>query len=171
PADKQAQSDQMHARFRHERSDFMAWLSLWRYYEEQRQALSQSQLRKLCQREFLSFLRMREWRDMHAQLRMACRQLGLRAAGELPASAEEPFESVHRALLAGLLSNIAQHQEDRDYLGSRNRKLQIFPGSNLGRQRPKWIVAAEVVETSRVFARTVAAIDPAWVLEANPDLL
>ncbi|HAN68748.1 MAG TPA: ATP-dependent RNA helicase HrpA [Halieaceae bacterium] len=171
PADKQAQSDQMHARFRHERSDFMAWLSLWRYYEEQRQALSQSQLRKLCQREFLSFLRMREWRDMHAQLRMACRQLGLRAAGELPASGEEPFESVHRALLAGLLSNIAQHQENRDYLGSRNRKLQIFPGSNLGRQRPKWIVAAEVVETSRVFARTVAAIDPAWVLEANPDLL
>ena len=171
PADKQAQSDQMHARFRHERSDFMAWLALWRYYETQRQALTQSQLRKLCQREFLSFMRMREWRDMHAQLRIGCRQLGLRSAGELSVVEHEPYESVHRALLAGLLSNIAQHQELREYLGTRNRKLQIFPGASLGRQRPKWIVAAEIVETSRVFARVVAAIDPAWLLAANPDLL
>tara|TARA_R100000005_G_scaffold94241_1_gene71626 strand:+ start:401 stop:4162 length:3762 start_codon:yes stop_codon:yes gene_type:complete len=171
PADKQSQADQMHARFRHERSDFMAWLALWRYYEDQRQALTQSQLRKLCQREYLSFLRMREWRDMHAQLRIACRQLGLRLGGELSDPAGETFEPIHRALLAGLLSNIAQHQENRDYLGSRNRKLQIFPGSSLGRQRPKWIVAAEIVETSRVFARTVAAIDPAWVLSTNPELL
>ncbi len=171
PADKQAQADQMHARFRHPRSDFMAWLALWRYYEEQRQALSQSQLRKLCQREFLSFLRLREWRDMHAQLRIGCRQLGLHPGAGLPAVEEESYDAVHRALLAGLLSNIAQHQEDRDYLGSRNRKLQIFPGSALGRQRPKWLVAAEIVETSRVFARTVGTIDPAWVLDTNPELL
>ncbi|MDO8861203.1 ATP-dependent RNA helicase HrpA [Haliea sp. E1-2-M8] len=171
PTDKQTQADQMHARFRHPRSDFMAWLALWRYYEEQRQALSQSQLRKLCQREFLSFLRLREWRDMHAQLRISCRQLGLHPAAGLPAVEEESYDAVHKALLAGLLSNIAQHQEDREYLGSRNRKLQIFPGSALGRQRPKWLVAAEIVETSKVFARTVGTIDPAWVLETNPELL
>jgi ATP-dependent RNA helicase HrpA len=169
PADKQQQSDQAHARFRHEKSDFMAWLNLWRYYEEQRQELSQNQLRKLCKREFLSFMRMREWRDIHAQLSIACRQQKLKPPVGLPA--EENYQGVHLALLAGLLSNIAQHHEDRDYLGARNRKLQIFPGSALGRKRPKWVMAAEIVETSRVFARTVASIDPLWVVDVNPDLL
>ena len=171
PADKRQQADQLHARFRHPQSDFISWLNLWRYYEEQRQALSQNQLRKLCQREFLSYLRLREWRDLHAQLRIACRQIGLRPRAEIAAAEEEPFEAIHRALLSGLLSNIAQHQEGREYLGARNRKLQIFPGSALGRKTPKWIVAAEVVETSRVFARSVGAIDPTWALETNPDLL
>jgi ATP-dependent RNA helicase HrpA len=169
PADKQQQSDQAHARFRHEKSDFMAWLNLWRYYEEQRQALSQNQLRKLCKREFLSFLRMREWRDIHAQLSIACRQQKLKPGKALPE--EENYQGVHVALLSGLLGNIAQHQEDRDYLGSRNRKLQIFPGSSQAKKRPKWLVAAEIVETSRVFARTVAAIDPQWVIGINPALL
>jgi ATP-dependent helicase HrpA len=169
PADKQQQSDQAHARFRHEKSDFMAWLNLWRYYEEQRQALSQNQLRKLCKREYLSFLRMREWRDIHAQLSIACRQQKLKPGGALPE--EENYQGVHVALLSGLLGNIAQYQEDRDYLGSRNRKLQIFPGSSQARKRPKWLVAAEIVETSRVFARTVASIDPRWVIGINPALL
>ena len=100
PADKQQQSDQMHARFRHPRSDFMAWLNLWRYYEEQRQALSQNQLRKLCKREFLSFMRMREWRDIHAQLTIACRQQKLRPASSL--TEEENYQGVHVALLSGL---------------------------------------------------------------------
>ncbi|MFV8817633.1 ATP-dependent RNA helicase HrpA [Haliea sp. E17] len=169
PADKQQQSDQAHARFRHPKSDFMAWLGLWRYYEEQRQALSQNQLRKLCQKEFLNFLRLREWRDVHTQLSIACRQQGLRAPASLPE--EENYTGVHRALLVGLLGNIAQHQEDRDYLGARNRKLQIFPGSSQARKRPKWLVAAEIVETSRVFARTVGAIEPEWIVAANPELL
>ncbi len=107
PADRQQQADQMHARFRHPRSDFMAWLSLWRYYEEQRQALSQNQLRKLCQREFLSFLRLREWRDIHTQLSIACRQQQLavprRAAGrgKLPGrphrAAQRPVEQYRPA--------------------------------------------------------------------------
>ena len=171
PADKQQQADQQHARFRDPQSDFISWLNLWRYHEEQRQQLSQTQLRKLCQREFLSFLRLREWRDLHAQLRIACRQLGLRPRPELAAVGEEPYEAIHRALLAGLLSNIAQHQEGRDYLGARNRKLQVFPGSGLGRKTPKWIVAAEIVETSRVFARSVGRIEPEWALTANPALL
>ncbi|TXS92688.1 ATP-dependent RNA helicase HrpA [Parahaliea maris] len=169
PADKQQQSDQSHARFKHEKSDFMAWLNLWRYYEEQRQSLSQNQLRKLCQREFLSFLRLREWRDIHYQLTIACRQQGLRPARELPP--EENYSGVHKALLAGLLGNIAQHQEGREYLGARNRKLQIFPGSALARKKPRWLVAAEIVETSSVFARVVGGIDPLWALEINPDLL
>ncbi len=169
PADKQQQSDQAHARFRHEKSDFMAWINLWKYYEEQRQTLSQNQLRKLCKREFLSFMRMREWRDIHAQLSIACRQQKMKPAAGLPE--EENYPGIHRALLSGLLGNIAQHQEDRDYLGARNRKMQIFPGSSQSRKKPKWLVAAEVVETSRVFARTVAAIDPLWVIDVNPELL
>ncbi|MBA6411929.1 ATP-dependent RNA helicase HrpA [Parahaliea sp. F7430] len=169
PVDKQQQSDQSHARFKHPKSDFMSWLALWRYYEEQRQVLSQGQLRKLCQREFLSFMRMREWRDIHSQLLIACRQQGIKARRELPE--EENFEGIHRALLAGLLGNIAQLQEGREYLGARNRKLQIFPGSALSRKRPKWLVAAEIVETSSVFARVVAAIEPTWALDINPRLL
>ena len=169
PADKQSQADQMHARFRHPRSDFMAWVGLWQYYEEQRQALSQNQLRKLCQREYLSFMRMREWRDIHRQLSIACRQQGLKPKPTLPE--EEHYQAVHAALLSGLLSNIARHDEGRDYLGSRNRKLRIFQGSSQARKSPKWLVAAEIVETSRIFAREVGAIDPAWALTTNPDLL
>ncbi len=169
PAEKQQQADQAHARFRHPRSDFMAWLTLWRYYEEQRQALSANQLAKLCRREFLSYLRLREWRDVHTQLTIACRSQQLKPR---PALAEqENYEGVHRALLAGLLGNIAQLQEGREYLGSRNRKLQIFPGSSQARKPPKWLVAAEIVETSGVFAREVAAIDPEWALDINPALL
>ena len=169
PAEKQQQSDQAHARFRHPRSDFMAWVNLWRYYEEQRQALSQNQLRKLCKREFLSYLRMREWRDIHTQLSIACRQQGMRPGPELPE--EENYRGIHIALLSGLLGNIAQLQEAREYLGSRNRKLFIFPGSSQARKPPKWLVAAEIVETSRVYARGVGAIDPQWVLGINPSLL
>jgi ATP-dependent helicase HrpA len=169
PADRQQQADQLHARFRHPRSDFMAWLNLWRYYEEQRQALSQSQLRKLCQREFLSFVRMREWRDVHAQLCIACRQQQLRPRAALPE--EENYRGVHVALLSGLLSNVAQRQEGREYLGSRNRRLEIFPGSPQARRQPAWLVAAEIVETSKVWAREVGGIDPEWVVEVNPALL
>jgi len=169
PADKQQQADQAHARFRHPRSDFMAWLNLWRYGEEQRQALSGNQYAKMCKREFLSYLRMREWRDIHTQLVIACRGQKLRPQPMLPE--EENYQAVHTALLAGLLSNIAQYHEGREYLGARNRKLQIFPGSSQSRKRPKWLVAAEIVETSRVFAREVAAIDPEWAIGINPDLL
>ncbi|KGE05099.1 ATP-dependent RNA helicase HrpA [Pseudohaliea rubra] len=169
PPERQAQADQAHARFRDPRSDFLAFVQLWRYFEEQRQALSQNQLRKLCQREYLSFLRMREWRDIHRQLSIACRQQGIAVPPVLP---EEPdYTAIHRALLPGLLSNIAQRREGREYLAARNRKLWVFPGSTLHRKPPTWLVAAEVVETSRVFARTAAAIEPDWLLAANPALL
>ncbi len=166
PADKQQSADQAHRRFWDERSDFIALNNLWEYYEEQRQTLSQNQLRKLCKKEFLAFMRMREWRDVHFQLTVACRQAGLRQNAE-----SAHYEALHRALLTGLLDNIAQWQEGREYLGSRNRRLQIFPGSSQAKKRPKWLLAAEVVETSQVFARCVARIEPAWALEINPALL
>src|SRR5690606_20212410 len=157
---------EMHRRFQHQDSDFLAYVQLWNYFEEQRQALSQNQLRKLCEREFLSFMRLREWRDVHHQLKLACAELGFHEN-----QIEADYEAVHRALLSGLLSQIATLDEQREYLGTRNRKLRIFPGSSQYKKAPKWIVAAEIVETSQVFARSVARIEPAWVLGLNDDLL
>jgi ATP-dependent helicase HrpA len=166
PADKQQAADELHRRFHHPDSDFLAYVKLWDYFEQQRQALSQNQLRKTCAREFLSFLRLREWRDVHHQLRLACRELGLRENQQ-----DADFEAVHRALLAGLLSQIANIDEQREYLGARNRKLRIFPGSALFKKPPKWLLAAEIVETTQVYARCVARIDPLWVLGINDALL
>ncbi len=134
PADKQTQADQAHARFNHPRSDFMAWLNVWRYYEEQRQTLSQNQLRKLCKREYLAYLRMREWRDIHSQLTIACRQIGLRVKPSLEEEAN--YEGIHKALLAGLLGQIAQQDEGRMFNAARNRKVQIFPGSGQYKKPP-----------------------------------
>ncbi|MFK7830578.1 MAG: ATP-dependent RNA helicase HrpA [Congregibacter sp.] len=169
PAEKQAQADQAHARFSDPRSDFLSLVNLWGYYEEQRQSLSENKLRKLCKREYLSWLRMREWRDVHRQLSVACRSQGLKPA--LALAEETDYRSVHRALLAGLLGNIAQQDERREYLAARNRRLQIFPGSALYKKPPKWLVAGEIVETQRVYARMAAAIEPHWVLDINPALL
>lgn len=166
PADKQQAADESHRRFADPESDFSAYIKLWDYLEEQRQALTQNQLRKLCEREFLSYMRVREWRDVHLQLVLACRELGFRD-NQQPAD----YEAVHRALLAGLLSHIAVLDEQREYLGVRNRKLRIFPGSSLFKKPPKWLVAAEIVETTQVYARCVARIDPLWVLGINDALL
>lgn len=169
PADRQAQADQSHARFADPRSDFMSLLNLWRYYEEQRQTLSENKLRKLCKREYLSWLRMREWRDVHRQISIACRSQGLKPALEL--APETDYAGVHRALLSGLLGNIAQQDERREYLATRNRRLQLFPGSVVYRKPPKWLVAGEIVETQRVYARTAASIEPQWLMQVNPALL
>lgn len=165
PADKQQASDEKHRRFQHKESDFLSWVNLWEYYEQQRQELSQNRLRKLCQKEFLSVMRMREWREIHHQLWSACKALGYRQNKE-PAS----YESVHRALLAGLLGHIANLDDQREYLGARNRKLRIFPGSGLFKKNPKWIVAAEIAETSQVYARCCASIQPQWLLGINDSL-
>ena len=169
PTEKKAQPDQAHARFNHTKSDFMAWINLWRYYEEQRQSLSQSQLRKLCKKEFLSYLRMREWRDLHVQLTIACRQIGFKVSSAL--AEDENYEGIHKALLAGLLGQIAQQDEGRLFNVARNRKAQIFPGSSQYRKPPRWLVSGEIVETSQVFARQCAAIEPDWLLNVNPYLL
>ncbi len=169
PQEKRAQADQQHARFNNAKSDFVAWVNLWQYVEEQRQALSQNQLRKLCEREFLSYLRIREWREVHHQLVLSCRQMKFSVtAGKAD---DVRYEAIHRALLTGLLGNIAQQDEGRKFNAARNRKAQVFPASGQYKKPPKWLVAAELVETSQVFARQCAAIEPAWLLDTNPDLL
>jgi len=230
PVEKQQAADEQHRRFWDKSSDFISLVNLWDYYEDQRQALSQGALRKLCKREFLSVMRMREWREVHRQLLLTCRELGFQEAGGKamaqrgagqrgrgddrnrrqqsphraaskpggpPAKSQtdksaQPvskynqqraelgrlpinFQSIHRALLAGLLSHVATLDEDRLYMGARNRKLRIFPGSALAKAGgkgggPKWIVSAEIAETSQVYARNCAAIEPEWLLGINDSL-
>ena len=166
PVDKQQAADQAHSRFREQRSDFFALLKLWEYFEQSRQELSKSQLRKLCQQEFLSVSRMFEWRDLHFQLARICKQLGLRLNRE-PASEE----SVHRALLTGLLSHVGKREERREYLGTRNRKFSLFPGSQLAKKPPPWVMATELVDTGTVYGRVNGAIEPEWVIAAAGPLL
>src|SRR5690554_1345740 len=158
PQDKQQAADQAHAPFNDKESDFATLLNIWNWFEEQRQEQSQNQLKRLCQKTFLSWMRMREWRDIHRQLTLICREQKL-ALNKQPAS----YESMHKAILAGLLGHVAVKVEKREYLATRNRKVMIFPGSKVAKSGPKWIVAAEIVETSKVFARMVAAIQPEWV--------
>lgn len=166
PADKKQASDQKHKELAHEESDFLSFVNLWDAFEEQRQELTNSQLRKWCQKRFVNYMRMREWRDIHKQLTILCREMDFKFNVE-PAS----YENVHKSLLAGLLSHIAQKDEGAEYLGARQRKLQIFPASNLYKKRPKWIVAADLMETSRLYARTVAKIDPEWLEDLAKPLL
>ena len=158
PLDYQQQADEKHAAFVDKNSDFIAYLNLWRFYQEQRRHLSQSKLRKLCQANFLSFVRLREWSETHQQIKVIARQMNLTIN-----SADANYHLIHSALLTGLLSNIAYHDNEKGYIGARNNKMTIFPGSGLFKQTPQWIVAAELVETQRRYARTVAKIEPAWV--------
>jgi ATP-dependent helicase HrpA len=169
PTEHQQAADQAHARFADENSDFLALLNLWRYLGEQQEALSGSQFRRTIKREFLHYLRIREWQDLYGQLRSTARRLGM-TVGELAAEPDE--RGIHTALLAGLLSHVGLQVEDtkgrdgdrrrggREYLGARNARFVIAPGTPLAKKPPRWVVAAELVETSRLFARTVARIDP-----------
>ncbi len=166
PMEARDAADAAHARFHRPGSDFLAWLSLWDYAEEQRRHLSQNQWRKRCRAEFLSFVRLREWREVHGQLKQLAGELGLKENRE-PA---EP-DRIHRALLAGLLGHVAQHQDDGDYLGPRNRKLRIHPASSLVNKRPRWIMAAELIDTTRLYASQVAAIRPEWIEELGAHLI
>jgi ATP-dependent helicase HrpA len=160
PVDQQARADQMHARFRDQRSDFMAWLNLWRHIKEQQQALGSSAFRRMCRDEHLNYLRVREWQDFESQLRQVAKQLGLVSKG--PATAPDE-NGVHQALLSGLLSHIGMRDPDRrDYLGARGARFSIFPGSGLFKHQPQFVMAAELVETSKLWGRQNAAIDPAW---------
>ncbi|MFW1677043.1 ATP-dependent RNA helicase HrpA [Pontibacter sp. JAM-7] len=162
PADKQQASDEKHRSYAHEESDFLTFVNLWQLYEEQRQALSQSQLRQFCQKNYLSFMRMREWRDVHRQLHLFCRDLSKREASFIERPDPADYAPVHRSLLAGLLSHMGFKQEKKEYLGARNRRFQLFPGSGLYKKPPKWLMAAELVETSQLYARCVAKIEPQW---------
>lgn len=166
PVEKQQAADQSHRRFWAENSDFLAYVNLWDYFENLRQTLSQNQLRKQLKKEFLSYLRMREWRDIHHQLRLMLKPLNLKENTD-PAN----FEAIHRALLTGLLSNLGFNSEEREYSGARNRRFAIFPGSSLARKTPKWLMAAELLETSRLYAHTVAKIEPEWALGAAEHLV
>ncbi len=158
PLDKQQAADEKHRRFRDEHSDFVALLKLWDYYHEHARQRSKNQLRNLCQADYLSFVRMREWHDLHQELLGRVTEMGMRL-NEEPA----PYASLHRALLTGLLGHLGLKQEENAYLGARGRNFYLFPGSGLFKKRPRWVVAAELVETTRLYARTVARIEPEWV--------
>ncbi|MDD5035819.1 MAG: ATP-dependent RNA helicase HrpA, partial [Methylococcaceae bacterium] len=167
PADKQQAADQKHARFKDENSDFLSLLKLWNDFEEQKKHLSNSKLRQYCQVNFLSYLRMREWEDIHKQILQVGRgELNLRFN-----QASSEYGEIHRPLLIGLLANIGFKQEQSEYLGARGLKFQIFPGSALFKVRPKWILCAEQVETSKVYARSVARIEPEWVERCGAHLI
>ncbi len=159
PADKQAQADQAHARFRDPTSDLIGHLKLWQHLRTEQRARSSSGFRRMCRQEFLHYLRVREWQDMVAQLRRVLDDIGV----SMSSTADNP-DLVHRALLSGLLSHIGQRQQEtRDYLGARGARFAIFPGSALFKSRPEWVMAGELVETSRLWGRDVARIDPDWV--------
>ncbi|WP_411358336.1 ATP-dependent RNA helicase HrpA [Pseudidiomarina salilacus] len=166
PQQAQQKADELHQRFHDKDSDFAAYLKLWDYLQERQKELSKSQFRKQMKAEFLHFLRVREWQDVYSQLRQTVRTLGYRINQE-PAS----YEAVHRALLTGLLSHLGNKQEGHEFLGARNRKFYVFPGSGLFKKPPKWVMAAELVETSRLFARVNARIEPEWVEPAAEHLV
>jgi len=167
PADHQQAADAKHARFADATSDFAAYLNLWRYLRERRKELSSNQFRRMCREEFLHYLRVREWQDVHVQLRSAATELGM-ALGDAVAAPE----AVSRSLLAGLLSQVGLRDDDgRDYLGARGARFAIWPGSALARKPPPWVMAAELVETRRLWARDAARTDPAWIEAAAGHLV
>ncbi|OII33237.1 ATP-dependent RNA helicase HrpA [Curtobacterium sp. MMLR14_010] len=168
PLEKRAHADQLHARFADPTSDFLTLLGLWNHIQDKQDELSSSAFRRLCKAEFLNYLRIREWQDLYRQLSRAAKQVGIDVAND---RTDDP-DAVHRSLLAGLLSQIGlRDREKRDYLGSRNTRFVLFPGSVLAKKQPDAVMAAELVETSRLFARTAARIDPLWTEQLAGDLL
>jgi ATP-dependent helicase HrpA len=158
PAERAQAADEQHARFTVEGSDFLGHLALWNYLKERQRELSGNQFRRMCRTEFLNYLRVREWQDVHAQLRQTVRSLGM-----TPNESGAPPESVHRALLAGLLSHIGLKDGDKhEYLAARNARFSLAPSSALFRKQPRWVMAAELVETNRLWGRVAAKIEPEW---------
>ena len=172
PVEKRARADQLHARFRDPRSDFMAWLNLWRHLREKQKEMGSSAFRRMCREEHLNYLRVREWQDFESQLRQVAKQVGLKPGGSAKQGAAPDADRIHQALLSGLLSHIGLRDSDRrDYLGARGARFAIFPGSGLSRSQPDFVMAAELVETSRLWGRQNAAIDPAWAEKLGGDLV
>ena len=159
PTEKQQASDEKHRRFADKKSDFLAFLNLWHYVQEQQKALTKNQFRRQCQKDFLNYLRIREWQDIYQQIRLAVREMGL------PINSEKAeYQQIHTALLSGLLSHIGlKEAEKQQYLGARNAHFAIFPNSVLFKKQPKWVRAAELVETSKLWGRMVAEIEPEWI--------
>ena len=182
PADVRAEADAMHARFVDDTSDFSSFLLLWDYINEQQAALSSSQLRKMCHREYINYLRIREWQDLFAQLREMGRTANIHASSGRDINASAHEIDIHKSLLSGLLSHVGVKEErekdskgrnrgPREYLGARGTKFAIFPGSGLFKKSPDWVLSAELVETSRLWARTNASIDPQWIEEIGKHLI
>ncbi|MCG9735150.1 ATP-dependent RNA helicase HrpA [Pseudoalteromonas shioyasakiensis] len=158
PQEKRGAADEKHGRFDDPDSDFIAFLNLWNYLEEQQSELSNSQFRKLCQKDFLAYMRIREWQDIVYQLSTVCNEMGMKATTNVADS-----ERIHQSLLSGMLSHIGFKDEKQTYKGARNSQFHIFPGSGLFKKSPKWIMSAELVETSKLYARINARIDLKWV--------
>ncbi|ATJ83259.1 ATP-dependent RNA helicase HrpA [Halomonas beimenensis] len=175
PAEKREAADQAHRRWQDPDSDFVALLNLWHGFEAAREELSGNRLRRWCKERYLNYLRLREWHDTFRQLRQLLRDMDIEVPPPAPRPAVDEDEQkarqarresaarLHQALLPGLLSHLGHFLENREYQGARNRKFMIHPGSGLARKTPKWVMAFELVETSRLFARTVAKVDPQWI--------
>ncbi len=161
PAGREEAARARHARFADEQSDFLSYLNLWGYLQERRKTLSGSAFRRMCRDEFLHYLRIREWQDLAGQLRGIAAGIGLKSNREHHGAEAVVPARVHAALVAGLLSHIGLREGDsRDYLGARNARFVLAPGSALTRRPPRWIVVADLVETSRLYGRTAARIEP-----------
>ncbi|EGR0262060.1 ATP-dependent RNA helicase HrpA [Vibrio cholerae] len=159
PSDKQQSADDKHRRFNHEDSDFLTLVNLWHYIGEQQKALTSNQFRRQCKLDYLNYLRVREWQDVYTQLHQSTREMGFKLNDE-PGS----YHAVHSAILVGLLSHIGmKDQEKNEYHGARNARFNIFPASGLFKKQPKWVMSAELVETSKLWARVVAKIEPDWI--------
>jgi len=203
PMDKQAQADAAHRRFKHPDSDFLTLLNIWEAYHDEFETMAQSKLRRFCRDHFLSYTRMREWRDIHVQLldvlseregfKLTSAFAGVKTdAGKEALFGAPPYRAIHRSILAGLLGNIAHRDDEGGYRATHDRRVTLFPGSVLfARDEPKrknapakpanaaarggkpaaWIMAAEIMETSKLYARTCARLDPAWALDLGAHLV
>ena len=172
PTDKQQLAAEKHARFRDENSDFTGFLNLWNYLQEKQQELSSTAFRRLCRAEFINYLRVREWQDLFAQLRQLARPLGISLDNKRLADPVGNHEGIHISLLSGLLSHIGILDErKREYAGARGSRFAVFPGSALFKKSPTFVMAAELVETSRLWARVAAKFDPLWAEQVAPDLV
>ncbi len=166
PMDKQDQADEAHARFKDTSSDFKALLNLWRHYHDLNDKLTSSRLRAACRQGFLSFLRLREWSEIYRQLKSLADELGMRVSRK-PAADDQ----VHRAILTGLLTSVGTKGENAEYTGCRNIKFFIHPGSGLSGNKPPWVMAAELVRTTKLYARCGAKIDPLWIEQLGAHLV
>ena len=153
--DKLAAADAKHQQFTDERSDYLSLLKLWRWLDEQRSSLSKNQWRKLLAKQYISYSRVQEWRSLPTLKLISTKELGYKISGE-PAT----YELFHENILVGCLSLVAKHEFKGEYIGARHLKLRVFPGSSVSKKKLNWIVASEITETTRVYARTVAQIDP-----------
>ncbi|GGI84825.1 ATP-dependent RNA helicase HrpA [Shewanella gelidii] len=158
PIDKKQAADEYHKRFNDKDSDFVSWLNLWDHLQITKKEESASQFRKSCRREYLAYLRVREWQDLYTQLRQAVHDMKWKLSED-----QASYETLHKAVLSGFLSHIGFKDANNEYLGARNRRFFVFPGSPLAKKGPKWLVAAELTETSRLFARCCAKIQPEWL--------